>query len=382
MKQKKKNDETFDITKYQEVKDEELIEITDPKLIASISNTLPPLIDASVRTAVMIDLKAKNLYQAFYPEGTSLLRSKDTPNAFLGWTTDRKHQARWTPVDISKNANYANILSNTMNIASLIVGQYYMSVIDKKLKRIETGVLQIQTFLDNEFTAEVHSVFLAITTIINHKEEILEDDLERSQRLQQLKSLKTQTTKLFKQISLKIKGSFNELINKKHPLKEFEIMTVDLGQQIKSRNFILDLLYQISEMEFILSNNKLSSDLYFSEYKNCLREAKEYQRQAAQGFMKSDKYVSVNYEMKKNSKLRASKPLPLYLAGALIPYTDEKYAYEYIKKPDDYREAVEIITHYPIEQTNNLEFLQNTLILRDHGKYYYLPPAPPDSLAP
>lgn len=58
-------------------------------------------------------------------------------------------QANFMPVDtlyVSDVNAIANLIANAMNIASMVVGQYYMAQIDDKLGNIQNDISDIKIF--------------------------------------------------------------------------------------------------------------------------------------------------------------------------------------------------------------------------------------------
>lgn len=71
--------------------------------------------------------------------------------------------ANFVQVDLRNKAqNICNAVNGTMNIASMVVGRYYMAQINYELKSIDEKNSLIFEFQNNEFYAKVSSLILQI----------------------------------------------------------------------------------------------------------------------------------------------------------------------------------------------------------------------------
>ena len=60
----------------------------------------------------------------------------------------------------------ANTAVAAMGVASMIVGQYYMTQINAELGVISDGILQIQNFQDNEYRSRVFSLVAHVKRLL------------------------------------------------------------------------------------------------------------------------------------------------------------------------------------------------------------------------
>lgn len=83
----------------------------------------------------------------------------------------------------------ANTAAAAMGVASMIVGQYYMTQINAEIGVISDGISQIQNFQDNEYRSRVFSLVAHVKKIADFQTEILENDESRFSKIAQLDSL-------------------------------------------------------------------------------------------------------------------------------------------------------------------------------------------------
>ncbi|WP_221404949.1 hypothetical protein [Fusobacterium polymorphum] len=146
------------------IKDESnLVEITDNKVLARISNLIPGLVQAGneFNNSMLASQAVKSgvLYKAIIPAGTKLANSQAIEGAVRGFYSGAngiQGHANFIAVESQKGTS---IMTNTviaaMGVASIIVGQYYMTQINTELKIISNGISQIQNFLVNEYQSKL-----------------------------------------------------------------------------------------------------------------------------------------------------------------------------------------------------------------------------------
>lgn len=84
----------------------------------------------------------------------------------------------------------ASTAAAAMGVASMVVGQYYMTQINAGLGEISDGISKISDFQDNEFRSRVFSLVAHVKKIADFQVEILENDELRLSKIAQLDSLK------------------------------------------------------------------------------------------------------------------------------------------------------------------------------------------------
>ena len=142
------------------IDENKLVEIKDKKVIARVVDAVPELAQSGVSIRQAIKESSKILYGAKIPIGANLVDSKDMAGAVRGFyrgTDGIRGHANLVQVDNSANA-LANATSSAMNVASMVVGQYYMSQINEQLEGITNQISQITDFQDNEFMSKVFAL--------------------------------------------------------------------------------------------------------------------------------------------------------------------------------------------------------------------------------
>lgn len=183
-----------------------LVEITDSKVLAHINNLVPGLAqagNAANNATQAVKANGEVLYRAIIPAGAKLTDSKAMEGAVRGFyhgADGIRGHANLVAVEAQKGtAVAANTAAAAMGVASMIVGQYYMTQINAELGVISDGISQIQNFQDNEYRSRVFSLVAHVKKIADFQTEILENDELRLSKIAQLDSLEEECTKLLGQ---------------------------------------------------------------------------------------------------------------------------------------------------------------------------------------
>lgn len=247
------------------IDDIKLVEITDSKVLAHINNLVPGLaqVGNAVNNAAQAVQAANGevLYRAVIPAGAKLTNSKAIEGAVRGiyhGADGIKGHANLLAVEAQKGtAVVANTAAAAMGVASMVVGQYYMTQINAELGEISDGISQIQDFQDNEYRSRVFSLVAHIKKITDFQTEILENHELRLSKIAQLDSLEEECTKLLGQANLTLAG-----FAKKTDL-DYEAYEKALGNAqnwFMYQKSLLDVLYKISDLRYTLHLGAVSRE--------------------------------------------------------------------------------------------------------------------------
>lgn len=237
-----------------------LVEITDSKILAQVSNLLPGLFQTgnSINNVARI-IRNGSVYKAIMPAGAKLAKSKDVEGAFRGMfhgASGIKGQANLVKVE-SGTAIAANSVSAVMNVSSLIVGQYYMKQINDELNVISEGIDQIQSFQDNEYRSKVFSLVAHVKRISNFQSEILENDELRISKIYQLDSLEKDCAELLGQANLALADFTNK---NKLSYKEYEKVIAEVQKWYTYQKSLIEVMYKISDLRYTLHLGAVSRE--------------------------------------------------------------------------------------------------------------------------
>ena len=241
------------------IKDEnDLIEITDNKVLARVNNLIPGLIQTgnTANNLILAAQATKNevLYRAIIPAGTKLANSNTMNGAVRGFINGSKgiqEHANFVAVEVNNGAIpiTPNSLVAAMSVASIIVGQYYMTQINSELKIISNGISQLQNFQNNEYRSRVLSLVTHVKKIADFQTEILENDELRLSKILQLDSLEEECTQLLGQANLTL-IDFTKKSKLKY--KEYENILGSVQEWFMYQKSLLDILCKISDLRYTL----------------------------------------------------------------------------------------------------------------------------------
>lgn len=239
-----------------------MVEITDSKVLDRVNNLVPGLAQAG--NALNNATQAANgavLYRAVIPTGAKLTNSKTIEGAVRGiyhGADGIKGHANLVAVEAQKGTvAVANTVAAAMGVASMVVGQYYMTQIDRKLGEIGDGISQIQDFQDNEYRSRVFSLVAHVKKIADFQTEILENDELRLSKITQLDSLEEECTKLLGQANLTL-ASFAKKTDLDYEAYE-RALSIAHNWFIYQKS-LLDVLYKISDLRYTLYLGALSRE--------------------------------------------------------------------------------------------------------------------------
>lgn len=241
-----------------------LVEITDSKVLAHVNNLVPGLAQAgnAVNNAAQAaKANGEVLYRAIIPAGAKLTDSKAMEGAVRGiyhGADGIKGHANLVAVEAQKGtAVVANTAAAAMGVASMVVGQYYMTQINAELGVISDGISQIQDFQDNEYRSRVFSLVAHVKKIADFQTEILENDELRLSKISQLDSLEEECTQLLGQANLTLAG-----FAKKSDLdyEGYEKVLGNAQDWFMYQQSLLDVLYKISDLRYTLHLGAVSRE--------------------------------------------------------------------------------------------------------------------------
>ena len=241
-----------------------LVEITDSKVLARVNNLVPGLSQVGVLGSNAVQAAkagSEVLYRAIIPAGAKLANSKAMEGAVRGLyrgANGIKGHANFVEVQAQNGtAVAANTAAAAMGVASMVVGQYYMTQINAELGEISDGISKISDFQDNEFRSRFFSLVAHVKKIADFQVEILENDELRLSKIAQLDNLEEECTQLLGQVNLTLAG-----FAKKNDLDyaSYEKELKEAQSWYTCQKALLDVLYKISDLRYTLHMGAVSRE--------------------------------------------------------------------------------------------------------------------------
>lgn len=241
-----------------------LVEITDSKVLAHINNLVPGLVQVGNvvnNAAQAAQSNGEVLYRAIIPVGAKLADSKAMEGAVRGiyhGADGIRGHANLVAVEAQKGtAVVSNVGAAAMGVASIVVGQYYMTQLNAELGEISNEISKISDFQDNEYRSRVFSLVAHVKKIADFQVEILENQELRLSKISQLDSLEEECTPLLGQANLALAD-----YTKKNDLDyaTYEKELPEVQNWYMYQKLLLEVLYKISELKYTLHLGEVSRE--------------------------------------------------------------------------------------------------------------------------
>ncbi len=350
-----------------------LVEIKDKGLISAIDNAIPNTLQAISNSVVAkggsnIASQSGSLYQVIIPKGAKLDPSRSMKNAFRASYRNPavKNQfqgnANLIPVDTSAGKTLSTVgnVNAAMNVASLVVGQYYMSQINEQLKGLSTQIEVIESFQQNEFKSKVYALVAEVQSMSIFQMEIMNKDELRMRTLDHLQNLKHECAQLLGQANLTIQGYTQKTYDKPDEYGA-QIERIDIWYSFSQ--ILLSVIRKLSALDYVLNKGFVSREYsytlalpYEEQTEKTLAGLREWHNEH-ESRLKIDVDQKRRTRTLKNDKLRR-----LFSDYKMLP---DKMVEQICKQSAVIEETTQ-------ETEKDLYQEESRIIARD-GKLYYLP---------
>ena len=350
-----------------------LVEITDSNLLAHVNNLVPGLAQAgNAVNNVAQAVEAANvgvLYRAIIPAGTKLTDSKAMEGAVRGFYRGAEGiqgHANLVAVEAQKGtAVVANTVAAAMGVASMVVGQYYMTQINAELGAISDGISEIQNFQDNEYRSRVFSLVAHVKKIADFRTEILENNELRISKINQLDSLEEECTQLLGQANLTLAG-FAKKTNLDY--EEYEKVVGNAQNWFMYQKSLLDVLYRIADLRYTLHLGAVSREQCIAILSTYTKQVQDTQSMLAAWHEGTTERLKIDTDEVRRKRAGFDRVIH-FLPGVF--YKDLNY--RSIEKST----ANMIRTQASKESTLSIDkselYLEDVQLIAKDGKIYYLP---------
>ena len=358
----------------EEIPDEsKLVEITDSKVLAHVDSLIPGLVQAgnAVNNAAQaVQANGEVLYRAIIPAGVKLTNSKAMEGAVRGFYRGAdgiQGHANLVAVETQKGtAVVANTAAAAMSVASMVVGQYYMTQINAELGAISDGISKISDFQDNEYRSRVFSLVAHVKKIADFQTEILENDELRLSKIAQLDSLEEECTKLLGQANLTLAG-----FAKRNGLdyEEYEKALGDAQNWFMYQKSLLDILCKISDLRYTLHLGAVSREQCAALLPIYTKQVEDTQDRLTGWHQEAAARLGID-----TSKVRRKRAGIDGFVHALPGLFDDDFNYRSIEKRTARMIDAQASDHEEIHlpDTSDL-YAEDVQLISKNGKIYFLP---------
>lgn len=279
-----------------------------------------------------------------------------------------KGQANWVAVDNGAANKLAalNVTNVAMSVASMVVGQYYMSQINDQLEGISDGISRIADFQDNEYKSKVYALVAEVQKCSTFQLETMENNELRNRELAHLKNLEHECAQLLGQANLAIQG-FTK--NKGVDYSKYEQMVSEVNTWYQYQQILLEVMYKISDLTYALNLGAISHENSYAMYLPYAKQADDALKQLASWHEDNGLKLEIDLE----SSRRRRQGIGGFFMNIPALFDDDLH-YKAIPKSTVKminKQSGENQIHTPLND-NDL-FQEDVRLVAKEGKLYYLP---------
>ena len=364
------------VTGLSEIDENKLVEIKDSNLLARVDNVIPNAAQAIANTGAVKAYQeateaAGQLYKAIIPKGAVLDNSRAMEGAFRGSyrevANSIKGNANWVAVDNKAADGLAKMSSATavMNVASLVVGQYYMTQINDQLASINAGIDKIADFQQKEYKSKVLALVAGTQKISTFQVETIENDELRNRELVHLKSLEHECAELLGQANLTLQDISNDSdLN----YNSYSDKVSEAEQWFQYQQILIQVMSKISDLTYTLNLGTISR-------KNSYALMEPYTKQANDVLVKLNEWhnkVCEKLEISTEEQRRKRQGVEGVFMSVLGIFNDDL---NYKMVPEDmiYRIKNQMDSEVQKGDAESDLFQEDVNLIVKGGKVYYLP---------
>lgn len=349
-----------------------LYEIKDSNVIARITETVPALTNSAAKTVTNKALQSVGeVYRAIIPSGATLSKSKGMEGAVRGFYSNGKGiagQANLVKIDpsqLNKASQVANGVANVMNVASLVVGQYYMSEVNDKLETMNKNISEISDFQQREFKSKIFSLIARVGKISKFSFDILENDELRNRKLHSLDAIEGEVTQLLQQVNITIDEISQN--NVQLDLKMYSEKMNEFNTLLSYQKVLVSLLEEMSKLMYSLNKGAVKAEMCYAMFNGYVTQSNDALSKLEKWHEIQTKYLGIDID---NHRIKKSGIEGVFGEVQGLINNDWKY------KPLDDNMEKKIISqtvNKKLEVTPPDEVLNKDIeIVAKDGKLYYL----------
>lgn len=230
--------------------DTALVEIKDSNVLARIDSAIPEISKTILSGKNAYEDGSEKLYRVIVPKGAKLVKSRERKDAVRGMYRGAKGiKGHANLVEAQKTGlTVANSAATVANVASFIVGQYYMNEINSKLEEISEGIDRIESFQEDEYRSKVFALVAQVKKTSEFNSEIIDNKQLINRELTHLDELEHECIELLGQANIAIVK-----ISEKKGLdfKTYEEEIKRTQTWYEYQQILLEVLYRIADLKYV-----------------------------------------------------------------------------------------------------------------------------------
>lgn len=346
---------------------ESMFEIKDNKLLAHINNLIPNLIQVGTTTNNAVQAHANVVYQAIIPAGTTLADSNDIKGAVRGFYHGAKGiKGHADFIEINQTGKVvSNTISSSIGVASMIVGQYYMTQINSELSNINKEIAKISSFQNNEYKSKILALIVQVKRISTFQMEIMENQQLRKMDIDKLNQLEQNCIELLGQANITITG-----VTKKNNIdyKKYNEELEEIHNWYMYQRTLLNILYKITDLKNILYNGTISNEQLNIIPETYTKQVMEVNKLLKQWHESITNKLEINIETARRKRTGIDGVVH-WIPGLF----NNDFNFSVISDKTKAMIEEQTTNYSSISQKGNKLFNNDVKIISKDGKVYYLP---------
>lgn len=355
-----------------------LVEIKDPKLLARIDNVIPNAFQAAANVGAVNQYhnavkSAGQLYQAIIPQGAVLSKSKATEGAVRGFfhgPDGIRGHADLMAVDSNMGSSLATLgaANAVFGVASLVVGQYYMTQINSQLNEITDEISKISGFQVKEFQGKIGALIAQVQKFSRFQFDIMENEEERKNTLNQLPSLERECDALLVQANLTLKEFEKKRMT---DYASYEKDVAEAQSWYQYQQILLEIMLCIEDLTYSLNLGQISPEQCYS----VLISHAEQSNEALRALEEWHKKAGLAFEIDLSESRRRRQGLGSLFANIPALFNEDYHYKRMAKRTTSMISKQSSGNHLSIHQGTLDLFTKDVRLIAKDGKMYYLPDA-------
>lgn len=251
-----------------------LQEIKDPFLVSQIDSVIPSAIRMGSKF-VSHKANSETLYKVILRKGGKLADSKTVRGAKRAFSIGENgitEQANLVEVNPLHEKSVLNASKDIFNVASLVVGQYYMSQIDSKMETLSNELQDLHSFFENEYRGKVVSLIESVYNSSKFRMEIVSNDELRKQEINNVQSFRKDCLDLLCEAETSIDSILmKKNLNYQNYLSEIK----KLSEWKNYQEILLTALAEINELDFALNLGAKSKECCYGSFEKHRKKQEE-----------------------------------------------------------------------------------------------------------
>lgn len=345
----------------EEIDEARLCEIEDTEVADRVKALMPEAIRAEISAGLIVTTCSKTMYKVILPASAKLMAAGG-PSALLS--------SAGAPVAAAQvGVAVASSFSTVMSVASMVVGQYYMTLVNQQLKKLSEGLSRLGEFQDNEFKSKVFALHAQIARSAAFRAETMADASLREAEIGKLDRLEHECIELLGQAALMI-SSYTGRTDLDY--QRYVRATTDVENWYISQRILLSTLHEIADLKFALHLGAASREQCDALLPIYAKQAEETQHMLLSWHTYTTEKLGIKLDESKCMRRGFDKAVH-WLPGLF------KKDLNYRNIPASTVALIEDqIAEKPLEEGEQDDlFRADVEIIAKDGKLYYLPPASP-----